>query len=208
VGEDHFLSYTRAQILRDWEPVITDSTDAPLSIHTRAYDLVIFCHTVPDSVAKEIMACARKQYPDVKFLAIDEGWEPRLGLGTFTAEIIQSGRSAGCSGWSPHLERRRRTLTQVPLRGDGPPPADRPRFNCNRASFSASPVNFAIWAAVFCLYLAWTVHKSSGPVTTLRPRVALPLHGRPRKFGGETADESVTAGPAEHRRVYESVCEV
>jgi hypothetical protein len=91
VGEDHFLSYTRAQIFRNWEAVIRDSTDAPLSINADAYDLVILCHPVPDSVAQEMMACARKQYPDVKFWAIDGGWEPRLGLSTFTVEISNPG---------------------------------------------------------------------------------------------------------------------
>ena len=34
----------------------------------------------PDSVAKEMMACARKQYPDVKFWAIDGGLGAQIGF--------------------------------------------------------------------------------------------------------------------------------
>jgi hypothetical protein len=73
VGEERFLSKTRAQILRGLKTVIADSMDAPQEIHARAYDLVIFCHTIPDSVAKEIIASATRLHPGIKFLAIDEG---------------------------------------------------------------------------------------------------------------------------------------
>jgi len=73
VGEDYFLSNRRANILRDWETAVADPADAPQAIHGRSYDLVIFCHAVPDLVAKEVIAVATKLYPDIKFLAIDEG---------------------------------------------------------------------------------------------------------------------------------------
>jgi hypothetical protein len=88
VGEDHFLSETRAQILRDWETVITYPMYAPQVIQARFYDLVIFCHTVSDSVAEEIMTSATSLYPGVKFLAIDEVLERRLGPNTFSVEAF------------------------------------------------------------------------------------------------------------------------
>jgi hypothetical protein len=71
VGEERFLSKTRAQILRGLKTVIADSTDAPQEIHARAYDLVSFCHTIPDSVAKEIMASTGVPIP------VGSGQRPR-----------------------------------------------------------------------------------------------------------------------------------
>jgi DNA-binding NtrC family response regulator len=93
VGEDQMLSYTRAQILRDWETAITGSKDAPQAIRSRPYNLLIFCQTIPDSTAKEIVAQANQLYPGVKVLTItEEGWERHFGPITFTAEVFNPGR--------------------------------------------------------------------------------------------------------------------
>ena len=93
VGEDQMLSYTRAQILRDWETAITPTAGAPQALRSRPYNLLILCQTVPDSTAREIVAQANQLYPGLKVLAItEEGWERRFGPTTFTADLFNPRR--------------------------------------------------------------------------------------------------------------------
>jgi hypothetical protein len=56
VGEDEVLSYTRAQILSDLGVVVADPIEAPQLLRANAFDLLVFCQTVKDSTAKEIIA--------------------------------------------------------------------------------------------------------------------------------------------------------
>jgi hypothetical protein len=64
-----------------------------LSLHARAYDLLVFFQAVPDAAVTEIMASAAKLHTDVKFLVISEERRPRpFGCATFTAEIFKPDR--------------------------------------------------------------------------------------------------------------------
>jgi hypothetical protein len=61
-----------------------------LSLHARAYDLLVFFQTVPDAAVTEIMALAAKLHTDVKFLVISEEKRQRpFACATFTAEIFK-----------------------------------------------------------------------------------------------------------------------
>jgi hypothetical protein len=93
VGEDEMLSYTRAELLREWEPATTGPIDAPEAIRARPYDLLIFCQTVREATAKKLIAQANELNPGVKVLAIsDQGSERRLGSPTFTVELHNPAR--------------------------------------------------------------------------------------------------------------------
>jgi CheY-like chemotaxis protein len=87
VGEDEMLSYTRAQLLREWKTVTTNSTAALETIRTSRYDLLILCHTVRDLTARTIIAQANELYPGIKSLAICEEWQNReLNAASYTSE--------------------------------------------------------------------------------------------------------------------------
>jgi hypothetical protein len=94
VGEDDLLSYTRAQILGDWETATTVSSGAHRAILARTYDLLIFCQTVEDTTAEVIAAQAAETFGAVKILAIaEEGHERRVELSTpFTTRASNPGR--------------------------------------------------------------------------------------------------------------------
>jgi hypothetical protein len=77
VGEDEMLSYTRAELLREWGVVTTDSVGALAAMRVRRYDLLIFCQTMPDSTARTMIAEANELYPGIKSLAICEEWQDR-----------------------------------------------------------------------------------------------------------------------------------
>jgi CheY-like chemotaxis protein len=93
VGDDDLLSYTRAQILRDWDTATTVSSDAHRAILARAYDLVIVCQTVKDTTAQAIAAHAAETSAVVKILAIaEEGRDRRVEFSTaFTTQPSNPG---------------------------------------------------------------------------------------------------------------------
>ncbi len=90
VGEYPLLLETRAGLLKEWDVITTNAAGAPAAIGKRAYDLMIFCHSVPDSVAEELTAQATEFYPDVKVLALSCHGEPsRPNLARFSPDIYK-----------------------------------------------------------------------------------------------------------------------
>jgi hypothetical protein len=71
-----------------------------LSLHARAFDLLVFFQTLPyAATVTEIMASAAKLHTDVKFLVISEEIRQRpFGCATFTAEIFKPDRLRAESG--------------------------------------------------------------------------------------------------------------
>jgi hypothetical protein len=88
VGEYQPLLDTRAQLLWDCEVSTVDARGAPGALRERLYDLLIFCHSVPDSTAGALIALATKLHPDIKVLALSyDGEQRRLGTTTFTSDF-------------------------------------------------------------------------------------------------------------------------
>lgn len=91
VGEDEMLSYTRAQLLREWKPATIGPTDAPEAIRAHSYDLLIFCQTVQEATARKLIAQANELNPGVKVLAISDQ-ERRFGSPTVTVDLYNPAR--------------------------------------------------------------------------------------------------------------------
>jgi len=61
-----------------------------LSLHARAFDLLVFSQTVSNAAVKEIMASAVKLHPELNFLLIsEEGRQRPFGCATFTSELLK-----------------------------------------------------------------------------------------------------------------------
>jgi DNA-binding response OmpR family regulator len=69
VGDDPALLETRADLLKAWQVSTSTSQYAVEEIRSRAYDLIIFCQTIPDEAARALIHQARDQNPTVKTLA-------------------------------------------------------------------------------------------------------------------------------------------
>ncbi len=92
VGEYQPLLHTRVLLLSDWEVVTVNSRGAPEALRKRSYDLMVFCQSVPDSTAGQLIALATKLHPDIKVLAISyEGEQRPLGTTTFTSDFFKPG---------------------------------------------------------------------------------------------------------------------
>ncbi len=93
VGEDQVLSQTRALLLQDWEVSTAHPLHAPEVIRTQAYDLLIFCQSVQNSRAKQLLAEALHLHPRTKCLAIsdDEGGGPQLSVATYLSRLSNPG---------------------------------------------------------------------------------------------------------------------
>ena len=84
------LLETRAEVLREWNVFKTNAAEAPAAISKRAYDLIIFCQSVQDSVAEDLTAQATELYPGIKVFAFSCGGEPhRPHLATFAPDIYR-----------------------------------------------------------------------------------------------------------------------
>lgn len=92
VGEYPLLLETRSELLREWDVTTTQAAGAPEAISKRAYDLMIFCQSVPDSVAEDLTAQATRFHPDIKVLALScNGEPPRPHLARFAPDIYKPG---------------------------------------------------------------------------------------------------------------------
>jgi hypothetical protein len=93
VGEDQVLSQTRALLLHDWEVSTTHPIHAPEVIRAHAYDLLIFCQSVQDSRAEQLLAEAVYLYPLTKCLAIsdDEGRGKQFSASTYLSRLSNPG---------------------------------------------------------------------------------------------------------------------
>jgi CheY-like chemotaxis protein len=68
VGDYPALSTTRAGLLREWQTVTTGTTGASEMLRARAYDLLLFCQTVPETTVIELAAQALELNPGFKSL--------------------------------------------------------------------------------------------------------------------------------------------
>jgi DNA-binding response OmpR family regulator len=92
VGEDEGLSSTRAELLKGWRVESTPFRDAADAIVARRYDLLIFCQTVPDAAASELIDRARAMNPRVQLLAISrEGEERKLDSRRYEIQLMNPG---------------------------------------------------------------------------------------------------------------------
>jgi hypothetical protein len=88
VGDYPALLITRAELLREWQPVTSGTGEASDVLRARAYDLLLFCQTVRESTVKELAAQAIELNPGTKVLTIsDIGHVRQLGSSTFVAEL-------------------------------------------------------------------------------------------------------------------------
>jgi CheY-like chemotaxis protein len=70
VGNDPILSETRAALLTGWRVRVSNSRGALESIRSTAADLIIFCQTISDETARQLLDRARDLNPNVLALAI------------------------------------------------------------------------------------------------------------------------------------------
>jgi hypothetical protein len=90
VGEYPPLLETRSELLSEWDVITTNAAGAPAAISKRAYHLMIFCQTVPDSVAEDLTAQATRFHPGIKVLALSCDGEPsRPHLTRFAPDIYK-----------------------------------------------------------------------------------------------------------------------
>jgi DNA-binding response OmpR family regulator len=93
VGDDEMLLETRARLLRDWQVSVNTSRLAAESIESIAYDLIIFCQTVPDQAAQMLINQARELNPTVKTLALHvSGQEREIGADLYEIQLQNPGR--------------------------------------------------------------------------------------------------------------------
>jgi CheY-like chemotaxis protein len=105
VGDDSVLLQTRAALLREWQVSTSTSTQAFQATHT-AYDLLIFCQTVSDTTARQLIDKAREMNPYVKALAISHvGRKRNLNMERFEVQLRDP-------------DRLRRVVTQLLQQGD------------------------------------------------------------------------------------------
>lgn len=77
VGDEPILLETRADLLFGWQVSTSDAKEAVRSIRCTLPDLLIFCQTVPDGKADELMELARELNPNVRGLGICQQGETR-----------------------------------------------------------------------------------------------------------------------------------
>ena len=77
VSEDRMLSFSRAELLKKWKPVIADSANAPYVMAANAYDLLILCQTIPDDVAARLAFQMVGLHPAARILSIEQPGQPR-----------------------------------------------------------------------------------------------------------------------------------
>jgi hypothetical protein len=88
VGQYDVLTHTRAQLLAEWEAFPVDLNEAWAAINARQYDLIIFCQTISDNQALQLMARAALKNPNLKALAICQPEHPRgVELNQFRVEL-------------------------------------------------------------------------------------------------------------------------
>jgi hypothetical protein len=77
VSEDRMLSFSRAELLKKWKPVVVDSAKAPYAMATNAWDLLILCQTIPDDIAARLAFQMAGLHPAAKVLSIEQPGQPR-----------------------------------------------------------------------------------------------------------------------------------
>jgi hypothetical protein len=87
VGDDPVLLETRSCLLEGWEITTSTSREAEEVIKTRAYDLLIFGHTVADDTAKRLIGIANEMYPLSVSLVLRSAFGEDRDFGSATYEI-------------------------------------------------------------------------------------------------------------------------
>jgi DNA-binding response OmpR family regulator len=93
VGDDPMLLQTRAELLREWQVSTSTSQRAFQAVHAAAYNLLIICQTVSDTMAGQLIDKARQINPYVVALAISQiGQERTLKVELFEVQLSDPGR--------------------------------------------------------------------------------------------------------------------
>jgi hypothetical protein len=77
VGDEAILLETRADLLLGWQVSTSDVKGAVRSIGSTLPDLLIFCHSIPDKIADELIQLAHELNPNVRALGICQQGETR-----------------------------------------------------------------------------------------------------------------------------------
>jgi CheY-like chemotaxis protein len=110
VGDEPILLQTRADLLREWQVSTANAERAGDAVRLRAFDLLVFCQTIPDATAQQLIDAARAINPDVQALAIAQAGQARnLNAGLFEVAL----------GDPDRLRRAVALLLQQPDPGDG-----------------------------------------------------------------------------------------
>jgi hypothetical protein len=111
VGNEPMLLETRADLLLGWQVSTSDAKGAVRSVQSTLPDLLIFCQSIPDETADELIALARELNPNARALGIPrqgetrklnaELYQMRLDdpgyLRTVVARLLQSSDTLGIS---------------------------------------------------------------------------------------------------------------
>ena len=93
VGDDLALLETRAALLKAWHVSTVTPEHAIEAIRSTAYDLMIFCQTVPDATAQTLIEQAYEINPGIAILALKHpGQERILDAELLEVQITNPGR--------------------------------------------------------------------------------------------------------------------
>jgi CheY-like chemotaxis protein len=93
VGDDPMLLQTRAELLREWQVSTSTSQRAFQAVQAAAYNLLIICQTVSDTVAGQLIDKARQMNPYVLTLAFSQvDQERKLNAELFEVRLSDPGR--------------------------------------------------------------------------------------------------------------------
>jgi CheY-like chemotaxis protein len=93
VGDEPILLETRAELLKGWQVSTSTCQLAGESIKSRVPDLLIFCHSVPDETAEELIKLARELNPSVRALGIcPQGETRKLNAEHYHIRLLDPGR--------------------------------------------------------------------------------------------------------------------
>jgi DNA-binding response OmpR family regulator len=91
VGEDLALLETRALLLRDWETLTANSSQAKTNVEAQNFDLILLCHTVTEKNARALIQAAALSQSRPLILAISyPGKNSNLGVETHTLNFYES----------------------------------------------------------------------------------------------------------------------
>ena len=87
------LLQTRAELLREWQVSTSTSQRAFQAVQAAAYNLLIICQTVSDTVAGQLIDKARQMNPYVLTLAFSQvDQERKLNAELFEVRLSDPGR--------------------------------------------------------------------------------------------------------------------
>jgi hypothetical protein len=93
VGDDPTLLLTRASLLKDWQTTSVITREAEAAIRAQAYDLLIFCRTVPDRTAEKLISLANQLHPPATSLLLCStcGADRRFGTAMYRVDFGNPG---------------------------------------------------------------------------------------------------------------------